>query len=721
AVISSSPRASRSIAPRSERNDTVRIERVDVSVSIVEQVATTTLDLALNNPTNRRLEAEVILPVPHGAAVRGFDFQGSGKEPSAELLTKEEARRIYDSIVAKTRDPALLEFIGYNMIRSSVFPVAAGGSQKVRLSYESVCAADGDRIDYVLPRSESLEYKVPWSIKVSVKSRRPIATVYSPSHAIDRNISDGGHRVSVRTTAKAETEPGPFRLSFLVEEKEGVAATLLAYPDPKLGGGYFLLLAGVPRRSSDPEPEIKREVTLVLDRSGSMAGEKIRQVRDAAAQVIAGLKGGESFNLIVYNEAVDMFSTRPVAKDQSNETAARQYLRGVTARGGTNIHDALVEALRQKPTKDRLPIVLFLTDGRPTIGQTSEKKIRDAVKAANRYDKRVFTFGVGLDVNTPLVENIASDSRATATFVLPDEDVEVKVASLFRKLSGPILAEPKLAVVESDGGEAVGRVRDLVPARLPDVFNGDQLVLLGQYVGEKPLRFQLTGNYLGKRRTFQFKFDVRKATTRNAFVPRLWAQRKIGVLIDAIRASGADAAAVASGKVDPEIKELVDDVVRLSIEFGVLTEYTAFLAREGTDLGRGGEVAAEAWRNLDSRARRTRSGVGSVNQELNAARQKSASTLNYRNAYWDAKMNRVEMSKVQQVSDRTFYQKGDRWIDSRVVNRQPDQADRVVEFGSPEFLRLARDLAEQNRQGSIMMRGEILLEVEGQRVLVRNR
>lgn len=710
------------IAPtRPQPGGTVQIERVDAQISILEQVATTTLNIALRNPTNRRLEAEVILPVPEGAAVRGFDFQGSGKEPSAQLLPKAEARRIYDSIVAKTRDPALLEFIGYNLIRSSVFPVEARGTQRVRLTYEHVCRADGDRIDYVLPRSESLDYRVPWSIHVTVKSKRAVATVYSPSHVIDKRITGGGHAVNVDLTKGVDVEPGSFRLSLLLSRDNNVAATLLAYPDIKVGGGYFLLLAGVPSKPEGDRPKIEREVTLVLDRSGSMNGEKLEQVREAAMQIISGLEPGESFNIIVYNEAVDIFSTRPVIASESNVAAARKYLKGVLARGGTNIHDALVEALRQKPTQDTLPIVLFLTDGRPTIGETNEKSIREAVKTANRYRKRIFTFGVGLDVNSPLVENIAYETRAAATFVLPTEDVELKVAGVFKRLSGPILADPMLNVLNADDGPAVGRTRDLIPTRLPDIFDGDQLVLLGQYVGEEPLTFRLIGNYNGQKRNFKFRFDLDKATTRNGFVPRLWAQRKIGILIDAIRSSGADPNAVASGQVDPRIRELVDEVVRLSTEFGILTEYTAFLAREGTDLNRRAEVAAEAWRNLDTRARQTRSGLGSVNQELNSVAQKSAGQLNRRNAYWDANMNRVEISAVQQVADRAFYRKGNRWIDSRIVDKTDQTpSPHVVEFGSEEFMQLARRLADENRQGAIMMRGEIMLVIDGQRILVRN-
>ena len=365
--------------------------------------------------------------------------------------------------------------------------------------------------------------------------------------------------------------------------------------------------------------------------------------------------------------------------------------------------------------------MLFLTDGRATIGQTGEKAIRDAAEAANTYDKRVFTFGVGVDVNSPLLEHLAYATRGTAAFVLPGEDIELKVSQVFQRLSGPVLAEPRLTVVDGEGQAAAGRTRDLIPARLPDLFDGEQLAVLGQYVGEQPLAFRLTGRYLGRQRTFQFRFGLDKATTRNSFVPRLWAQRKIGVLVDAIRTSGADPRDVAAGRADPRMKELVDEIVRLSTEFGVLTEYTAFLAREGTDLTQREQVAAQAWGNLDSRARQVRSGLDAVNQDLNSLSQKSASQLNYRNAYWDANMDRAQIASVQQVADRAFYQKGGRWVDSRLV----DHADlggphRVVEFGSEEFLELAHRLARENRQGSIMMRGEILLLVDGQAILVRN-
>ena len=685
------PLASNVIVPQRaafdvERRGAVDVTEVNVAVSILEQVATTSMAIDLRNPTGRRLEAELIVPVPDGAVVKGFAFQGSADEPSAVVLPKDEARRLYDSIVAKVRDPALLEFIGYNLIRSSVFPVEAGGTQRVRLTYEHILPVDNGRVDYVLPRTESVTYDVPWRIAVDIKSKRPISTVYSPSHMLETLRQSGSH-VKARIADNAVTEPGPFRLSYLLEQN-GLSASLFAYPDPKVGGGYFLLLAGLPATPAvgNGEPAIKREVTLVFDRSGSMNGEKIEQVREAALQILAGLAEGEAFNIVAYNESVDFFSGEAVVKKESTVKAARDYLTPINARGGTNIHDALLEALRQKPLEGMLPIVLFLTDGLPTAGQTSEVAIRDVVIKSNPYEKRVFTFGVGVDVNTPLLTRIANETRANATFVLPNEDVELKVAQVFKCLTGPVLAAPELAVIDSAANPAPGRVRDVIPSRLPDLFEGDQLVLLGQYLGEKPLAFKLSGNYLGKERTFTFTFGLDSATTRNAFVPRLWASRKIGVLIDAIRQLGADVdlLAVSGDEMsDPRMKELLDEIVRLSTEFGILTEYTAFLAREGTDLSDLDNVLSIAGGNLKRRAVRTRAGLGAVNQEFNNLRQMRQAELNASNTFLDENLMRVSITTVQQVNDRAFYQRGNRWVDSRIVAQENEiRPEKVIEFGS---------------------------------------
>ena len=698
---------------------TVTVTGVDARINIQDRLATTTIDVALHNSHSRQLEAELLMPVPDGSVLRGFNFEGKGAEGSARILPREEARRIYESIVSRSKDPALLEFVGTGLIKSSVFPVPAGGNQKIRLTYEQILPVDGQRIDYVLPRTEAIDYRVPWNISVRVRSAEPVATIYSPSHDIE--IKRHGKR-DLAATVKATTQPGAFQLSCLLQSGEGMAASLIAYPDPKVGGGYFMLLAAPPVELADGLKRLKREVTVVIDRSGSMAGEKLEQVRTAATQVLEGLADGEAFNIIVYNEVVEAFAPRPVTKDSRTMKLARKYLAGIRVSGGTNIHDALVEALRQKLTAGAVPIVLFLTDGLPTIGQTSERAIREVAEKGNPFGRRIFTIGVGVDVNTPLLNRLSRVSRAISTYVLPKEDVEVKVGQVFKRLAGPVLAEPELRVIDGNHRPLPGRITDLLPARLPDIFEGEQLVLLGRYQGEKKLRIQLRGRSGDGKKTYNFVFKLDKATTANAFVPRLWANNKIGILTEAIRDRAADSGSFASGQPpnDPKIRELTDEIVRLSREFGILTEFTAFFAEEGTNLAATDLISRRVAAIQRGRVG-TRSGLSGYNQEANSKLQVEQKTLNRRNQYWDASFKCVEIANVQQVNDRAFFKRGDTWVDSRLVGQQRAaiKPDRVVAIGSEEFRQLVDKLAASNRQGCVALKGEILLEVDGQKVLVR--
>jgi len=755
----------------------VRIAEIKANVEIRERVGRTTLEIRLQNDTDRMQEAELLVPVPIGAAVHSLTIGGEGNGAAATVLPRETARNIYTEIVSKTRDPALLEFVKNNLVRSSVFPVPAGNAQWVRFTYDELLPVFGDRIDYVLPRTESLAYQVPWDLNVNVAMDRPIATLFSPSHNLATLQPDTG-AASIHVAPMTMQNAGSFRLSCLVRGDKDLNATFLAYPDADKDGGYFLMLAGLPDENlaGKTTKPMTREVTLILDHSGSMRGEKIEQVRESALQVLAGLEEGEFFNLLIYNDQVDTFAQAPVAKNKESIKAVTEFLDAIQARGGTNIHDALRTGLRQAPTKDTLPIILFLTDGLPTTGITTESAICQMAREENKHNRRIFALGVGADVNSPLLSAVAAESRAVPTFILPTEDVELKVAQVFEKLDGPVMSEARLLVEP-------GRATETLPAQLPDYFKGDQLVAIGHYTGNEPIDVALSGDFFGQPADFHFTFNPADATLQNSFVPRLWASRKIGVLLEAIRNLGADGAqqAAAGGR----MQELVEEVVCLSTEFGILTEYTAFLAQDGSETTRD-TILRAARQNIQHR-NTARAGFGGINQELNINALKSQSVTNTSNisqlfssindamvsgslsfqnpnaqfhhggngqgispngprnlgqggfggggfrgggggfggggggfgAVPEAAQAQVPQVGVQQVNDLTFYWREGRWLDSRLLNKdEAPKATRTVNFGTGEFFDILDQLAENNRQGCIALNGDILLRLNGENLLL---
>lgn len=691
----------------------VEIRAVRAHVTIRGTTARTTLQIDLFNPGGRDAESILLLPVPAAAAVSGFDFQGAGAEPSATLLPAIEARRTYDDIVRRARDPALLEFAGATLVRSSVFPVPANGTQRVRLTYEEVLDTHGTRVDYVLPRSESLDVTVPWTVEVAVDGEAPISTLYSPSHELATERRDA-EKLTARVAST--TEPGSFRLSYLRGE-EGLSGTLYAYPDPELGGGYFLFLGGLPPRTEEDRASIQREVTIALDRSGSMAGPKMDQARQAALQVIEGLADGESFNLVDYGTTVSRFAKGPVKKTRDTTLAARAYLDSLRPGGGTNLHDALVESLSSKPSEGTLPLVLFLTDGLPTVGRTDEGQIGRLAERAG--GKRVFTFGVGNDVNAPLLDRIADTTRASAGYVLPDQDIEVAVSEVFDQLYGPLLTDVSLTALDGDT-ETTRAIHDVIPGQsagtIPDVFEGDQIVVLGKYRDADELRLRLSGRAGDEQLSHEFTFDLADATTAHSFVPRLWAVRRIAFLSDQVRQQSV----AGNRTVTQASQELVDEIVRLSTRFGVLSDYTAFLALEGSDLSDWDGLVATCNSVLDRRAVRTRSGADAVAQGVNFNGAKWAQVLNNRNERVAADLSTVTETNVQQVADRALFKRGIRWIDSRAIEDRQVEPDRVVEYGSAEHLALLHELVAEGRQSLLANGHEILVRHKGENVLVRN-
>lgn len=683
----------------------IAVERVEALIEIVDRVATTTLELAVRNRAPIAQEASLLVPVPNGAVVVGFTFEGPASESTARILARDEARRTYDAIVARERDPALLEWAGWNLLRSSVFPVPPGGTQRMRIVWEEVLEPRDGRLEYVLPRSE-VARGTAWRISCSVRSSMPLAAVYSPTHEL-HPTARSERAASFETGDDGAVASGPLRLA-IVRASEP-AASVVTYPDPSIGGGYFLLLVAAP--PTDGVVPLPRDVVLVLDRSGSMAGRALEEAKSAALGIVAALKDGERINVIDFANGIARFAPEPVVLDPEKRASLGAYIAALRAAGGTNIHDALLEMLRQPGSGGAFASSLFLTDGLPTIGRTRESEIRRLVDSTSN-GRRIFTVGLGDDVNVPLLDRIADATRADAMYVGRGDQLAPHLAALAERLSGPILAEPTIAVD--------ARIEELVPRIAPDLFRGSNLVLLGRYRGDEPFTLRVRGRGRSGERTIDVAVDPKSASVANAYVPRLWASRRIAELVAAIRDLGLDGSEGQPPRPeDPRFRELAGEILRLSTTFGILTEYTAMLALEGSRLDDWKTLEYACGELLRGRAIESRSGAAAVNQGLNWNRQKLESNLAETKGYVDANRRQVEAATLAQCADRNFWRSGDRWADARLIGRS-SEPDEIILFGSEAHRRLLQELVAEGRQSAIALEGDILIVHRGRTLLVRN-
>jgi Ca-activated chloride channel family protein len=550
-----------------------------VTITIEDQVAVTHVEQTFRNHTDRALEATYVFPVPNGASVRKFTMWVNGKEVTGELVEADRARQIYTDIVRRTQDPGLLEYMGGNVLRLRIFPVPAHGDQKVSLSYTSEAPQDAGVIEYVYPlRTDGKAVRTleKFALKATVKSQHPIQNVYSPTHAItlerqnDRELTVGFEREQ----APLDQD---FHLYYAVGDQAVGLTALTQRPSPGEAGFCMLLLS--PRVELTRGQAVPRDMVLVLDTSGSMRGPKMQQAKRALAYCLANLEPQDRFGLINFATTVNKFQDGLVAANKDQLEQGRRWVEQLEATGGTAIDDALAAALGMR-TSDagRSFTVVFFTDGCPTIGESDPQKILRNVSARNSASTRIFTFGFGDDVNATLLDQLADQTRAVSTYVRPAEDIEAKVSGLYAKISHPVLTDLKLV---TSGGDV--KLAEMYPPQLPDLFQGGQVSVLARYTGQGHVALRLSGTVGPEPREFIYEASFPAQTTGDrSFVEHVWARRKVGYLLDQIRANG-------------EKKELVDETVALAKRYGIATPYTSYLvvpdAMPLAGAGRGGRLA----------------------------------------------------------------------------------------------------------------------------------
>lgn len=667
-----------------------------VDVKIDGQVAVTSIDQEFYNPNDQRLEGTYMFPVPKGAHIDKFSMEIGGKMVDAELLRADKARQIYEDIVRKMRDPALLEYAGRDLFKVRIFPIEPRSRKPIKFSYTELPRSDAGTVTYNYPLSTEKFSARPLkslSVKVEVKTEQPLASIYSPSHKVEIR-RDGPNRAVIGYESKDEKPDTDFQLVYS-SEKRDVGLSLITH---KSAGedGYFLLLAA-PTVAKETKPAPK-DVVFVVDTSGSMAGAKLQQAKKALQFCVENLNADDRFEIVRFSTEAESLFGKLSEADSEHRARASNFIADLKPIGGTAIADALQTAFKARTEKSERPfVIIFLTDGLPTVGTRNPDEIVADVKKAG--DARIFSFGIGSDVNTQLLDQIAEETRSFSQYVLENEDLEVKVSNFYTRIKEPVLTNVRL---EFGGGI---RTSKLYPAQLPDLFKGDQLVLTGRYSGAGEVEAKLTGMANGREQTFAYK--VKFDDSSNDYVARLWATRRVGFLLDEIRIHG-------------ETSELRDEATELARRYGIVTPYTAYLIVEdedrrrvpmadrsmqsmSTDAPARAEVS-KAWDGFKEKKDGADAVANARSQNAFKFAEQSGASINYgaaeslRGFALNAPATPAESDRLMQytrqskfVNGHAFFQNGKQWIDANAQNLTKRQR---VQFNSEAYFDLLRQHPE---------------------------
>jgi Mg-chelatase subunit ChlD len=702
----------------------VRDRMVDISVR--DQVASVTVTDNVVNPCQSSVEIQYLFPLPPEAAVDQFTLVVDGRELTGRILDADEARQVYNDIVRRRRDPGLLEYAGYGFYRSSAFPLGPHASAQLVVHYTATCKKDGDMVELWYPMTTGRFCAEPvghFNICADIQSATDITNVYSPTVELNVERKSPNHIVT-RYEAHGYQPPSDFQLFYQSSSAE-VGATFLTYwPDHNKDGYYMMLVSPSPRLETSSV--MAKDIVVLLDRSGSMSGEKIQQARDAARFVFRNLNPRDRFNLISYNDSPSLcFRSLQSANRRNIERALNQVDR-VDAGGSTNIHAALDVAMSQFGNNGgeyftdgkRPAFIIFLTDGLPTSGNTSETSILEDTRRANDADVRLFTFGVGYDVNVRLLDNLVNQNHGRSAYVKPNESIEAKVSSLYRRIKNPIMTGVT-ASISSFG------TRNDCPAELGDLFEGDQLMRVGRIFpddenmpafagpGDCPITLTISGMLQGKRQTLDYPVTLGEAGSRSSycFIEKLWAVRRVGQLLEDIQLHG-------------RVQEVVDELIQLSKQYGIVTPYTSFLANENYDLSATQEmrhstmkVAEESAQivtgpraQLDASARaQSLSIIAPMAAQSNsghAKRMGAPTQVMYESGVSE------EINTIRIVGNETLYKRGDTWVTASIANFDPvrDRAKFTVisRYTDPYFTLVRENTAEENQVFASQKPGEKL-------------
>ena len=651
----------------------LKVKSAKITTKIDTQVATTKVEQVFENDTPYRLEGAFFFPIPESASISDFAIFDGDKRMAAEIMERTKARQIYNEIVRKMIDPGLLEYAGKDLFQANVFPIEPRSTRKIELTYSQVLKNEAGTVSYryELGAGRRILPQPIGQIAASVEIVSPVdlKAIFSPSHKIAVNRS-GERRATLSFEGSGEEAQKDFQLYYSLSDKD-FGLSLLTHREPGKDG-YFLLLIS-PKVNVGEQERAAKDVVFVFDTSGSMSGDKIEKAKAALRFGVESLSPRDRFNVVSFSGEEHLMKSLLAEAGRPAKQEALAFIDRIRAEGGTNINDALVTALGQFQPSERPQMLVFLTDGLPTVGTTDVKEILKNVGNANRAKVRIFSFGVGYDVNTSLLDKLSLENQGVSDYITPGEDIEVRVSGFFAKVNYPVL---------SDLGLDLGGVETEMqyPRVLPDLFKGSQLTIVGRYKNSlNRTTIKLTGKVGPRTETFSYPGQSFPSEEKdNQFLPRLWATRRVGHLLEQIRLNG-------------ENRELVDEIVGLGTRFGIVTPYTSFLVTEDIkDQARFGARDDDVRRRLRAMQPNTVGGAAPASGEMAVMRSKVEREIKESDG---AASFGESLTNIRVVGSKTFRLKDGTWLDTE-YKEEAGLPKVAVTFGSEEFFKLVSEKPE---------------------------
>jgi Ca-activated chloride channel homolog len=665
----------------------LEVVRHDVQVEITEQLATTTVDQEFYNPNDSRLEGYYLFPLPADAVISNFSMWIDGRETRAELLDAAKARTIYEDIVRRLRDPALLEYDGRGVFKMRVFPIEPRSKKRIKISYHEVLEKNNGSIAYRYPLgTEKYSAKAIPEIRMvmNIHSSEALTGIHCPTHPV--KIDRPAHNRAVVSYESRNSLPDADFKVFFTPAADRIGFSLLTCRPLGQEGVFFFNAS--PSYAGAANEVVARDITFVVDTSGSMAGRSLEQAQNAIRYCLDRLNRGDRFNIIRFATEAESLFPGLTATSGAKLARAKDFVSQWQAGGGTNCQEALESALAEAGTAERPRLIVLITDGKPTIGETGDEELLRIVTRAGQGPLRIFPIAIGSDINTHLLDKMSEQTRTFRTYIAAGENIENGIARFYDKIRSPVLSDIRLIF----SGNV--RAAQIYPRELPDLYRGSSLTVVGRYQGSGRATVTVSGRVNNRSEEFTFQADFPAENHENDFLIPLWAARRVGFLLEQIRLHG-------------ENRELVDEVTRLARQYGIVTPYTSYLivedekirhdrgdlAESDMTLGRipAASPAAAQKQRQEFYEFKDKSGQGSVRasselQKLNQAEAIAATRSD------DSRLQDLGR-QFKTVQGKAFYLSAGVWTDARIQEAPKLPITRVA-FASDDYFVLLKKQPE---------------------------